>query len=244
MAHHAPDPADEPGGFLPQSNLRRAVVVLVAAAVLGAATLALWATGGLERADAAPKQDPGSTVRTRMYTVTPHRAEFVTADDGRTALQVRAELVSKHTEPFAVSSLESVIKVSFPSGDIDAERLDLTYTRNPEGFVSEVQPDMREDVLMTWTLRKAEAEDKKKQQEENSDNPLAGLEGEPAEEGGLDLGPLTETPEDVAPLAEKEDKVTLSFSKTKFAPGFTDQNKSWRAVGGTAAKISFPLGKG
>jgi len=54
VAHHAPDPANQPGSFLPQSRLWRAAVLAAAAAVLGAATLALWATGGLTRADTDP----------------------------------------------------------------------------------------------------------------------------------------------------------------------------------------------
>lgn len=74
-------------------------VLLTGTAVLSAATLALWAGGGLARADTDPGRQPGDTVRTAMYTMTPHEAEFVTDDTGTTALQVRADLVSEHTEP-------------------------------------------------------------------------------------------------------------------------------------------------
>ncbi|MUL44093.1 hypothetical protein FZ103_23525 [Streptomonospora sp. PA3] len=244
MAHHAPDPADQPGGLLPQSTLGRVAIVLVAAAVLGAATLALWAAGGLARADVTPRLKPGTEVRTAMYTLTPHKAEFVKDDAGLTALQVRADLVSNDTKPIQVSALDQAIQVSFPSGAIDAAVLSVTYTRHPGGLVFEIQPGMREEVLLTWSLRKAEAEDKKKQQEQNSDNPLAGLGGEQVEGGGIDLETLMETPEDVAPLAEKEDEVTLAFSEMEFAPGFTDQSKSWKTTDETAAEVAFPLGQG
>ncbi|QBI51934.1 hypothetical protein EKD16_00565 [Streptomonospora litoralis] len=218
--------------------------MLVAAAVFAVATLALWATGGLARADPTPEQEPGTEVRTKMYTLTPHKAEFTTGSDGLTALRISADLVSNHTKPFQVSELNRTIEIDFPSGRIDPAQLSLTYARQPDGFVFEVQPAMREEVLMTWTLRKAEAEDKRNQQEEDSDNPLAGLGGEPAGDGGFDLGALTEQPEDVAPLAKKEEKVVVSFNENEYVSGFTDQRKRWQPTERAAAQISFPLGEG
>ncbi|MDT0303978.1 hypothetical protein [Streptomonospora wellingtoniae] len=243
MAHHAPDTDEESSGLLPQSTLWRVVILLMAAAVLAAATLLLWATGGLARADAGRGVEPGTEVRTKMYTLTPQKAEFVKDDAGLTALQVRAELTSNDTKPLQVSQLGRVIEVAFPSGAIDASALSLAYVRHPEGLVFEVQPGMREKVVMTWSLRKAEADDKQDEQEQ-SDNPLAGLEGESGDSEPFDLDELMKTPEDVAPLAEKEDEVTLTFSETEFSPGFTDQSKSWKATDDVAAEVTIPLGKG
>ncbi|MFD0773548.1 hypothetical protein ACFQZ2_06360 [Streptomonospora algeriensis] len=245
MAHHVPDPADEPPtGLFPQSTAWRAAIALIASAALCAAALALWATGGLARADTAPDQEPGTEVRTAMYTLTPHEAELVTGDDGLTALQVRAELVSEHTEPIPLSAIRQVIDVDFPSGRIEAPALTFGYVRHPDGLVFEVQPDMREEVLMTWSLRKAEAADRQKEQQEESDNPLAGLSGVSDRSEPVDLDSLMETPEDVAPLAEKEDEVTLTFHETEFSPGFTDQTKRWVPADAVAAEVSFPLGQG
>lgn len=223
--------------------LWRAAILLMATSVLGAATLALWATGGLARADATPEKEPGDTVRTAMYTLTPHKAEFVSDDSKLTALQVRADLVSNDTKPIPVGSLDLVIDVGFPSGRIDASALNVRYVRHPDGLVFNIQPDMREEVLMTWSLRKAEGGDGQEQQKD-SDNPLAGLGGEPDQGDPFDFDSLMEKPEDVAPLAEKEDEVTLTFSETEFSPGFTDQSKSWKSTDEVAAEVSLPLGQG
>ncbi|GAA4919164.1 hypothetical protein GCM10023405_48620 [Streptomonospora salina] len=217
-------------------------VLLTGTAVLSAATLALWAGGGLARADTDPGRQPGDTVRTAMYTMTPHEAEFVTDDTGTTALQVRADLVSEHTEPVPVSAFGRAIGVAFPSGEIDASALSVSYTRHPDGLVFDIQPDMREEVLMTWSLQKAESDGQDRQ--EDSDSPLAGLGGDPGPSDPLDAESLLEGTEDVAPLAEKEDTVTLTFNKTEFSPGFTDRSESWRPTDEVAAETSFPLRKG
>ncbi|GAA4954648.1 hypothetical protein GCM10023224_45090 [Streptomonospora halophila] len=243
MAHHAPDTEDVSSGLLPQSTLWRVVILLVAAVVLAAATLVLWATGGLARADATPEAEPGTEVRTAMYTLTPQKAEFVKDDAGLTALQVRAELVSNDTKPIQVSQLGHVIEVDFPSDGIDASALSVAYVRHPGGLVFEIQPKMREKVVMTWSLRKAEQDDKDQEQQEQSDNPLAGLGG-PGSSEPFDLDDLMKTPEDVAPLAEKQDEVTLTFNETEFSPGFTDQSKTWKATDDVAAEVTFPLGQG
>jgi hypothetical protein len=228
VAHHAPAGDEGPGQFLPESRLLRAVLALVASAVAGMVALLLWVTGGLESADAAADTAPGTPVTNDMFTLTVHDAAITTDPElGGSSLVVRADLRSHDTRPFTGGDLGRIIEPKLDPHLLEPGPLSIAFERHPDGVVSGVQPDMTEEVTLSWPLSKVDPE-----AEKDPDAPV------------FDPDQLFAEPEDLSAEIAREESVTLRVFDAEYASGFTDQSESWGPGGTTLAAITLPLDKG
>ncbi|MFC3999917.1 hypothetical protein ACFOVU_28655 [Nocardiopsis sediminis] len=238
MAHHAPDRDEGSGGLFPASPQWRAVIGIVAVAVAGTVTAGLWVTGGLAPA-AATGAEPGSEASNDMLTLTVHEATINPGEDGiGPTLDVRADLVSKDTRPFDVGALDRIITAELTPGGLETAQLEVVFTRYPEGYIFDIQPDMPEEVVLSWTLIEAGAEEE--------DGPLGelsgGLAGDPSDP--LDLDALLEEPKDLSGLVAQEESATITVADAVFEEGFTDQTERWTATDETTGRFILPLDEG
>ncbi|MFC4564048.1 hypothetical protein ACFO4E_19475 [Nocardiopsis mangrovi] len=235
MAHHAADPGEGSGGFLPQSPLWRAVTAVVAVTVAGAVTAVLWVTGGLAPA-AATAEEPGGEAANDMLTLTVHDAAINPEGDSMgPTLDVRADLVSKDTRPFDVGALNRIVTAELTPGGLETAQLSVVFTRHPDGYVSEIQPDMPEEVVLSWLLVEAGTEPE-------DDNPLGALAGE--EPPSMDFDWLLEEPKDLSGLVAEEESATIVVTDAAFEEGFTDQTERWTPGDETVGRFSLPLDEG
>lgn len=154
MAHHAPHPNDDPGHILPRSTVGRVVLITTSGVLAGAVTLATWAMGGLARASEADRIQPGSPLKTTMFTLTPHEAvsSAKAGPQGSPGVQVRAELTSRDDEPFHLTELQPAIEAELSPGGAPPDGFSLVFKRAPKLPVTSIQPHMPETVLLRWPL--------------------------------------------------------------------------------------------
>ena len=161
VAHHAPDFAYGPGSLLPRSGPLRAAIVLVGTAVAGGAILLIWALGGLAPAK-PPLTDPGTPVTNDMFTITLHEAELVENEIlGTLEVRVRADLTSHHTEPFWPAELRLILNPKLTPGDVELKATSAFLERRPDTPAGMIQPEMPEEVVLTWPMPEEETDPEK-----------------------------------------------------------------------------------
>lgn len=126
------------------------------AIVIGSLVVALWAAGGLAKASDDPPSAPGKRISNALFTITPHAAAIAEPSglSKEPQLQISADLVTKVKEPINFSSFDGIIAPSLKPGNATPKNIQVKFKRNPDGFYSEIQPQVREKVVLTWPLPK------------------------------------------------------------------------------------------
>ncbi|MFW5415494.1 hypothetical protein J0910_02375 [Nocardiopsis sp. CNT-189] len=225
-----PDLDDGPEIPFPRTVRGRVLLAAVGAPVIALLLVALWLTGGLDDAKAIQFKtvEPGRTVQNKLMKVALHEASVGEDPDlGGYRLEVRAELESLADEPVPASQLNTLFKVDFGRKDLKTESMRVRLVRLPDTDLGDLQPKMREEVVLVWTL--AEGDPAKK-------------EVKTAEEtfGEDFLAP----PDDVSEQLSRVDEAEVTVTGATFEPGFTDPAKRWWTDDRTVGVYPLPLEKG
>lgn len=196
-------------------------VLAVALAMTG-----LWAAGGLETSKSTDFRDvaPGEPVRNSLLELKLHEAAFSQdPDTGAHTLQIRADIETRFNEPVPVANLTGMIDPRFGRKDLSATGLSVALTRQPDRTVFDLQPEVREEAVLTWRLTDDDPDAEPKSAEEIFDD-----------ENFLE-------PADVSEQVAQVDQVKVTVTGAVYESGFTDQAKRWWHDTNTRGIVYLPI---